>query len=141
MSEEIKGKCYQEHEPTPNNPCEIKTILCNGIEIPVEFLKQNFVTVDGKKYIELQQENQELKSSIGYLEIALKERTEERDKHSLKEYLCKKVIEEAREYIDNNTELEHDGDDYGYTEWVNIKPQNIVFINELSQILDKVKEK
>lgn len=52
----------------------------------------------------------------------------------------KEVIEEVREYIDNNTELEHDGDDYGYTEWVNIKPQNIVFINELLQILDKAKE-
>ena len=53
--------------------------------------------------------------------------------------LYKEVIEEVREYIDNNTEFEHDGDDYGYTEWVNIKPQNIVFINELLQILDKVK--
>ena len=49
----------------------------------------------------------------------------------------KEIIEEVREYIDNNTEFEHDGDDYGYTEWVNIKPQNIVFINELLQILDK----
>ena len=64
MSEEIKGKCYQEHEPTPNNPCEIKTILCNDIEIPVEFLKQTFVTVDGKKYIELQQKYQQLKEVI-----------------------------------------------------------------------------
>lgn len=58
----------------------------------------------------------------------------ERENQELKE-----VIEEVREYIDNNTEFEHDGDDYGYTEWVNIKPQNIVFINELLQILDKVK--
>ena len=64
MSEEIKGKCYQEHEPTPNNPCEIKTIVCNDIEIPVEFLKQNFVTVDGKKYIELQQKKQQLEERI-----------------------------------------------------------------------------
>ena len=53
--------------------------------------------------------------------------------------LYKSVIEEVREYIDNNTELEHDGDEYGYTEWVNIKPQNIVFVNELLQILDKIK--
>lgn len=64
MSEEIKGKCYQEHEPTPNNPCEIKTILCNDIEIPVEFLEQTFVTVDGKKYIELQQKKQQLEERI-----------------------------------------------------------------------------
>ena len=74
MSEEIKGKCYQEHEPTPNKPCEIKTMVCNDIEIPVEFLKQNFVTVDGKKYIELQQENKQLKE----------------------------VIEEVREYIESD---------------------------------------
>lgn len=52
----------------------------------------------------------------------------------------KEVIKEVREYINNNTEFEHDGDDYGYTEWVNIKPQNIVFINELLQILDKAKK-
>lgn len=64
MSEKIEGYSYQEHEPTPNNPCEIKTILCNDIEIPVEFLKQNFVTVDGKKYIELQQENKQLKEKM-----------------------------------------------------------------------------
>ena len=61
MSEKIEGYLYQEHEPTPDDPCKIKTIVCNGIEIPVEFLKQNFVTVDGKKYIELQQENKQLK--------------------------------------------------------------------------------
>ena len=71
MSEEIKGKCYQEHEPTPDNPCEIKTILCNDIEIPVEFLKQNFVTVDGKKYIELQQENKQLKSIVKERELEI----------------------------------------------------------------------
>ena len=140
MSEEIKGKCHQEHEPTPDNPCEIKTIICNDIEIPVEFLKQNFVTVDGKKYIELQQENQRLKEKR---DLAVQKANEEREKNvdleiELDKY--KEVIEEVREYIDNNTELEHDGDDYGYTEWVNIKPQNIVFINELLQILDKVKE-
>lgn len=51
MSEEIKGKRYQEHELTPDNPCEIKTILCNDIEIPVEFLKQTNVIVDGKNIL------------------------------------------------------------------------------------------
>ena len=71
MSEEIKGKCYQEHEPTPNNPCEIKTILCNDIEIPVEFLKQNFVTVDGKKYIELQQLKQQPQQILKLLKLLL----------------------------------------------------------------------
>ena len=64
MSEKIEGYLYQEYEPTPDDPCEIKTIVCNGIEIPVEFLKQNFVTVDGKKYIELQQKKQQLEERI-----------------------------------------------------------------------------
>ena len=64
MSEKIEGYSYQKHELTPDNPCEIKTILCNDIEIPVEFLKQNFVTVDGKKYIELQQKKQQLEERI-----------------------------------------------------------------------------
>ena len=62
------------------------------------------------------------------------------DKVNWENRLLKEVIEEVREYIDNNTEFEHDGDEYGYTEWVNIKPQNIVFIDELLQILDKAKE-
>lgn len=85
----------------------------------------------------LQQENQDLKEKIILLKasepmLELEKYYGERDKY-------KEVIEEVREYIDENTELEHDGDEYGYTEWVNIKPQNIVFINELLQILDKAK--
>lgn len=40
---------------------KIETIKIGDIEIPVEFLKQNFVTVDGKKYIELQQQNKKYK--------------------------------------------------------------------------------
>lgn len=64
MSEKIEGYSYQKHELTPDNPCEIKTMVCNDIEIPVEFLKHNFVTVDGKKYIELQQQNKKYKEVI-----------------------------------------------------------------------------
>ena len=63
----IEGYSYQEHEPTPDNPCEIKTMVCNDIEIPVEYLKQTNVIVDGKKYIELQQENKRLKEVINEL--------------------------------------------------------------------------
>lgn len=47
----------------------------------------------------LSRKNEQLKSSIGSLEIALKERTEERDKHSFKEHLCKKVIEKANDEL------------------------------------------
>lgn len=49
------------------------------------------------------------------------------------------VIDEAIKYIEENTELEHDGDEYGYTEWIDIKEQNIVFINSLLAILQKYK--
>ena len=103
MSEEIKGKCYQEHEPTPNNPCEIKTILCNDIEIPVEFLKQNFVTVDGKKYIEIQQENQQLKEKINTYEnpedlTLMFMYCDEKAKDKIKQ--LKEVIEEVKTAVD-----------------------------------------
>lgn len=84
----------------------------------------------------LQQENQQLKKD--YAQIV----SDNCDYLKLEQQrnLYKSVIEEVREYIDTNTKFEHDGDDYGYTEWVNIKPQNIVFINELLEILDKSKE-
>ena len=89
----------------------------------------------------LSEENKQLKERITYLENSNNRREETiislRHEQQLDKY--KEVIEEVREYINNNTELEHDGDDYGYTEWVNIKPQNIVFINEILQILDKAK--
>lgn len=77
MSKEIKGKFYQEHEPTPDNPCEIKTILCNDIEIPVEFLKQTNVIVDGKKYIEIQQENQQYRQALLDIKEYLKDKEKE----------------------------------------------------------------
>lgn len=38
-----------------DNP--IKTIKCGDIEIPVEYLKQTTVNVNGDDYIKLQQEN------------------------------------------------------------------------------------
>lgn len=115
-------------------------------------------------YDKLQQENQELKDEINTYEnpedlTLMFMYCDEKAKDKIKELQAtnesltslvnscqeeirkyKDIIEEVREYINNNTELEHDGDEYGYTEWVNIKPQNIVFINELLQILDKVKE-
>ena len=136
MSEEIKGKCYQEHEPTPNNPCEIKTILCNDIEIPVEFLKQNFVTVDGKKYIKLQQENKQLKEKINTYEnpedlTLMFMYCDEKAKDKIKQ--LKEVIEEVREYVKNTY-------DDVVTAFTEDKPMtNFKARKELLQILDKVK--
>ena len=86
---------------------------------------------ENKPYLIINKKHDEIQINIKHTQPYIKLQQEN---NKLKE-----VIEEVREYIDNNTEFEHDGDDYGYTEWVNIKPQNIVFINELLQILDKIK--
>lgn len=44
-----------------DNP--IKIIKCGDIEIPVEYLKQTTVAVNGDDYIRLQQENKQLKDN------------------------------------------------------------------------------
>lgn len=49
-----------------DNP--IKIIKCGDIEIPVEYLKQTTVNVNGDDYIRVQQENKILKERIEYLE-------------------------------------------------------------------------
>ena len=49
-----------------NNP--IKIIKWEDIEIPVEYLKQTTVNVNGYDYIRLQQENKQLQERIEYLE-------------------------------------------------------------------------
>lgn len=45
-----------------DNP--IKIIKCGDIEIPVEYLKQTTVNVNGDDYIRLQEENKQLKEDI-----------------------------------------------------------------------------
>ena len=44
-----------------DNP--IKIIKCGDIEIPVEYLKQTTVNVNGNDYIRLQEENKQLKNN------------------------------------------------------------------------------
>lgn len=53
-------------ENAKDNP--IKIIKCGDIEIPVEYLKQTTVAVNGDDYIRVQQENKILKERIEYLE-------------------------------------------------------------------------
>lgn len=74
-----------------------------------------------KELMRLERENQQLKETlddkcrtINALKIALKERTDERDKHSDKEYLYKSVIDEIREYITKTIVYEDLGDGYCY---------------------------
>ena len=43
---------------------KIETIKIGDIEVPVEYLRQTTVNVNGDDYIRLQQENQELKRRI-----------------------------------------------------------------------------
>ena len=49
-------------ENAKDNP--IKIIKCGDIEIPVEYLKQTTVNVNGDDYIRLQRENKQLKDLI-----------------------------------------------------------------------------
>ena len=53
-----------------NNP--IKIIKCGDIEIPVEYLKQTTVAVNGEDYIRLQRENKQLKDNWNKLKRAAK---------------------------------------------------------------------
>ena len=48
-----------------DNP--IKIIKCGDIEIPVEYLKQTTVNVNGDDYIRLQQENKQLKDKFNQI--------------------------------------------------------------------------
>ena len=122
-----------------NKPYLIISKECDEIQINIKRTKP---------YMKLQQENEQLKEELQKADSITQSCIFEGKEESTINFreclnklkLYKEVIEEVREYIDTNTKFEHDGDDYGYTEWVNIKPQNIVFINELLEILDKSKE-
>lgn len=128
----IKGYLYQEYEPNPDKPCEIKTMLCNDIEIPVEYLKQTFVIVDGKKYIELQQESQQLKEELKIKQDDFKCADEEINR-------LKEVIEEVRKYIESDPLVVVSEYDYYVNDLIQMEKSSIrmSFIGTLLQILDK----
>lgn len=48
----------------------------------------------------------------------------------------KKIINTTINYVLNNTHIEHDGDDYGYTEWIEIDTDTTTFITTLKNILE-----
>ena len=78
----------------------------------------------------LQQENERLTQGITLLTNKVIDMTKSKEDY-------KSRIEKANEFIDENTELEHDGDDYGYMEWINIiNMDTMTFINNLSDILN-----
>ena len=84
--------------------------------------------------INLQQENERLKKENEMLELNKVVNIANYVK-DMTDY--KSRCEKANEFINENTELEHDGDDYGYMEWINIiNMDTMTFINNLSDILN-----
>lgn len=93
------------------------------------------------KYDELKQENERLKETnvycnrtdcVGRIKDSKKYDSVYQEKENYKSR-----CEKANEFINENTELEHDGDDYGYMEWINIiNMDTMTFINNLSDILN-----
>lgn len=48
------------------------------------------------------------------------------------------IIKELDDYIDEHTEFNHDGDDYGYMEWYDTKGVDLTtFISDIKDILRK----
>lgn len=76
-----------------DNP--IKIIKCGDIEIPVEYLKQTTVNVNGDDYIKLQQENKQLKEEL------------EEYKNPIKyfKYANKNVVEENKQLKETYKEV------------------------------------
>lgn len=74
-----------------DNP--IKIIKCGDIEIPVEYLKQTTVNVDGDDYIRLQQENKILKENAENNDKVV-------DKVNWENQLLKKENKQLKEKLD-----------------------------------------
>ena len=66
----------------------IKIIKCGDIEIPVEYLKQTIVSVNGDDYIRLQQENKQLKENWNKLKEYIEKDYDFYDKLIAPKYGC-----------------------------------------------------
>lgn len=121
-----------------NNP--IKIIKFDDIEVPVEWLKQSTVNINGNDYIKLQQENKKLKKQL----------EEERNKvreysYKLSNFRCEETYENQQKEFISYLENEKDRiakecsqiyeDSLGKTKLVN---EDI--FNEVDKILSKYKE-
>lgn len=80
-----------------------------------------YVNKLAKKVKRLQEENKRLNNTL--------------DKIIDENIVVRDRLSKAIEYIEKNTEIEHDGDEYGYTEWIEIKPTMQQFIDDLLDIL------
>lgn len=91
-----------------DNP--IKIIKCGDIEIPVEYLKQTTVNVNGDDYIRLQQENKQLKDNWNKLKKWLEKELGDRINPNKDKWLTG-VYDAYRETIDKMQELEQGNND------------------------------
>ena len=127
MSEKINGYLYQEYEPAPNKPCEIKTTIF----IDTQDMEERYGEELYKEYLE--KENKQLKEELQKADSIMQNCLLDGAEKSTINFreclnaltLYKEVIEEVREYI-----LE-----YYQRNW----HTQSNYKNELLQILDKVK--
>ena len=97
MNKEEIQKMFKE------NP--IKTIKCGDIEIPVEWLRQTTVNINGDDYIKLQQENKQLKEELKAVNKGLRKVLSKRKKWKYRYYKEKMKNRRAKSYIKNNYHL------------------------------------
>lgn len=86
-----------------DNP--IKIIKCGDIEIPVEYLKQTTVNVNGDDYIKLQQENKILKDNWNKLKEYISSEWYCFDNESVEFEVAKSILNKMHELeqgSDNN---------------------------------------
>lgn len=118
-----------------DNP--IKIIKCGDIEIPVEYLKQTTVNVNGDDYIRLQQENQQLKNNINKLQKELNEENFQCSKYAIK---INDLKENNKQLKDNWNKLkEYIEKDYDFYDKL-IAPKYGCAMGALRRIKDKMQK-
>lgn len=100
-----------------DNP--IKIIKCGDIEIPVEYLKQTTVNVNGDDYIKLQQENKILKENAENNDKVVDKVNWENQLLKKENKQLKDSWNELREYLNYKSERAIGEDEYVYDEIYN----------------------
>lgn len=129
-----------------DNP--IKIIKFGDIEVPVEYLKQTTVNINGDDYIRLQQENQQLKKQLDYLRSGEYLNQLKFERNMLEDIVQNmEVSKEDKKFIDmthRNTELLEEKEEL--KKWleegrkVSLAHENSIGVNFIEIVLDKIKE-
>ena len=107
---------------------EIKKILSNMLHIIIKY-SDDFDELEENE-IRYQLPYKQMEKLYDYI-TSLQQKVEQ----------LENIRKEAKEDINNHTELEHDGDDYGYMEWMNITEVSTQqFVDDLLNILNKGSE-